>query len=185
MPKNQTRPVPRTFNPEAPRQARRVPPRGQKAKPWPEWLLRTFVNEWLLREDPIETRDAVFLNHYRDQSWWLVIDNLLHTIEQEAKRVLKQDPPPFDVESLLDTIEQEARRGAKALKEDLNRLTERYFYDCFSQENLTHTQASAIAAPRGIHVISQLTGAHHDGSGTVCCAIPLLNTPMTLSRRHE
>jgi hypothetical protein len=58
----------------------------------------------------------------------------------------------------------------KALKEDLNYLTEEHFYHCFSQANFTpgkrETQASAIAALRGIHVIWQLTGAHYDGSGT-------------------
>jgi hypothetical protein len=139
-----------TFDPEAPAIAHILPPRGKKPEPWPAWLLRTFVNQDLLKTDPIALRDELFINHYRSTSWWSVVDNLLYTIEREAKRVLKDDPPAFE-----DHLESSC----------FYELSEQHFYDIFSMGRFTYKQASAIAALRGIHVIRELTHADPGPSG--------------------
>jgi len=182
MPKKPTRSAPRTFNPEAPRQPHRLPPLGQEPSLWPEWQLRTFVNEWLIREDPLETRWTLFEDHYRAQSWWLKVDTLLGTIEDEAERVLKQDPPELNWKMATemgftkDDLNSRIRNGKLKFRDCLQKLTEEQFHNIFEQDyrqqpgtagRFTHTQASAIAALRGICVIWQLTGAHYDGSGAV------------------
>lgn len=147
---NPNRTVVPTFDPEAPRIAHILPPRGKKPEPWPQWLLRTFVNQDLLKADPIELRDELFINHYRDTSWWSVVDNLLSTIEREAKRLLKEDPLPFE-----DHLESPG----------FEQLSEQRFYDIFSLARFTPKQASAIAALGGIHVIRELTHADPGPSG--------------------
>jgi len=182
MPEKPTRSVPRTFNPEAPRQPHRFPPLGQELSPWPQWQLRTFVNEWLIRESPIETRRAVFQDHYQDQSWWLKADSLLESIEREAERVLREDPPELNWKLATemgfskDDLNSRIRAGKLKFRDCLQRLTEEQFGNIFQQDyrkqpgeagRFTHSQASAIAALRGICVIWQLTGAHHDGSGKI------------------
>jgi hypothetical protein len=202
--KKSRRPVPRRFNPEAPRRVhnfldstadriRSVEAEIGKAKaegrdvseweaeleilrrnvagqelsePWPEWHPRTFVNEDFLREDPFKLRDALFINRYPNTSWWGIIEGLLYSIEREARRVLKENPPPFDVDALFEAIEQGAKISSTVWKTDLDYHIEKHFYACFSNEELTNTQASAIAVLRGLNAIWQLTGGHWYPSGT-------------------
>jgi hypothetical protein len=133
---------------------------------WPEWHLRTFVNEDFLREDPFKLRDALFINRYPNTSWWGIIEGLLYSIEREARRVLKENPPPFDVDALFEAIEQEAKISSTVSKTDLDYHIEKHFYAYFFEEELTHTQASAIAVLRGLNAIWQLTGGHCYPSGT-------------------
>lgn len=110
-------------------------PRCVEPKPWPQWLLKTFVNIQLLQENPIMLREDLFRSR-PEYEWWGIIDGVLSTIEQGAKKVLK-------------VLEENAPAYACKIKE----ITEDQFWDAFGYENLTPKQANAIAALRSIAVI--------------------------------
>jgi hypothetical protein len=64
-------------------------PFGVKVEPWPRWLSKTFVNIHLLNEEPFELRQDLFGGGRHPDNIWGIVDTLLYTIEDEAKKVLK------------------------------------------------------------------------------------------------
>jgi len=118
---------------------------GKKLEPWPPWLSKTFVNETLLQEDPLELRDDLFGSSRHPDNTWRLIDNLLFAVEHNAKSVLKEQPLPFcDLEN----------DDSKDWDYFASEISEDRFYARFARcKTLTHKQRNAIAALRSIHLI--------------------------------
>jgi len=122
-------------------------PRGIKTELWPSWLSKTFVNEQLVQEDPLELRDDLFGSGRHPDNRWGLVDTLLSAIENNAKNVLK--------EQLCDDENDDS-----ADWDHFTQIPEDQFYDRFvGCETLTPKQKNAIAALRSIHLIR---AASHD-----------------------
>ncbi|MDP2601891.1 MAG: hypothetical protein Q8S00_04780 [Deltaproteobacteria bacterium] len=125
-------------------------PRGSRPEPfslWPPWLSKTFVNENLLLEDPLELREQLFDSGRHPDHRWGIVGNLLFAIEHNAKNVLKEQPlPNCDLD-----LENDDSEGWDYFASE---ISEDRFYNRFARDKtLTHKQKNAIAALRSIHLI--------------------------------
>jgi hypothetical protein len=100
----------------------------------------TFFNQALLKENPFTLRDELFGSHRDPKDIWALVDSLICAIEHEARKVLKQNPPPFYAEELLDGLTKDQSPPV---------------WNLFGHHRnaFTHQQANAVAALRSIGIL--------------------------------